>query len=360
AENVYDFSLGNPNLEPPAKFTDALIEYLNEPRPMKHGYMPNAGFPEVRKSIAEHLKTEQGVELSENEIIMTCGAGGGLNVVFKAILNPGETVITPSPYFVEYVFYTDNHAGRLETVSCREDFDMDVDMIASKITPDTAAVLINSPNNPTGRVYSEESIRQLSAMLKEKEKETGRAVYLISDEPYRRIVYDGVAVPSILAAYDNSIIVNSYSKSLSLAGERIGYIAVNPRADDLKKLLGAMILANRILGFVNAPASIQQAVGRLQGVSVNIGLYERKRNLICDGLSTIGYQFNKPQGAFYLFPKSPIGDEVEFCRILQQEKILAVPGRGFGSPGYFRLAYCVDDKVIERSIPAFQRAWEKV
>jgi aspartate aminotransferase len=360
AENVYDFSLGNPNLDPPAEFTKALIEYLEEPRPMKHGYMPNAGFPEVRRSIAAYLKIEQGAELSENEIIMTCGAGGGLNVVFKAILNPGETVITPSPYFVEYIFYTDNHGGRLETVPCKEDFDIDVDLLASKITSNTAAVLINSPNNPTGCVYSNEAIQQLTTMLIEKGKDIDRAIYLISDEPYRKIVYDGISVPSILTAYDNSIIVNSYSKALSLAGERIGFIAVNPKADDSKQLLGAMILANRILGFVNAPASIQQAVGKLQGISVDIGLYERKRNLICDGLSSIGYQFTRPQGAFYLFPKSPLDDEVEFCRILQQEKILAVPGRGFGSPGHFRLAHCVDDTVIERSMPAFQKAWERV
>ncbi len=327
---------------------------------MKHGYMPNAGFPEVRRSIAEYLKIEQGAELSENEIIMTCGAGGGLNVVFKAILNPGEIVITPSPYFVEYIFYTDNHGGRLETVPCKKDFDIDVGLLASQIKSNTAAVLINSPNNPTGHVYSTETIRKLATMLTEKGKETGRAIYLISDEPYRKIVYDSISVPSILMAYDNSIIVNSYSKALSLAGERIGFIAVNPQADDSNRLIGAMILANRILGFVNAPASIQQAVGRLQGISVDISLYERKRNLICDGLASIGYQFNRPQGAFYLFLQSPMDDEVEFCRILQQEKILAVPGRGFGSPGYFRLAYCVDDKVIEGSMPAFQRAWERI
>ena len=360
AENVFDFSLGNPNVEPPSEFSETLISYLNEPRPMKHGYMPNAGFPEVRENIAEYLKKEQGVQLSEDEVIMTCGAGGGLNVVFKAILNPGETVLCPSPYFVEYIFYTDNHGGKLETVPCREDLDLDVDLIASKITADTAAVLINSPNNPTGRVYPNKTIQKLANMLRERGKAVGRAIYLISDEPYRKIVYDDVHVPSILAAYEHSIIVNSYSKALSLAGERIGFIAVNPLADHLRSLIGAMVLANRILGFVNAPASVQQTVGRLQGISVDIGIYEKKRNMLCDALAAIGYDFTRPQGAFYLFPKSPIEDDVEFCRLLQEEKILAVPGRGFGGPGHFRLAYCVDDRVIERSIPAFKRAWDRI
>lgn len=360
AENVFDFSLGNPNVEPPSEFSETLISYLNEPRPMKHGYMPNAGFPEVRENIAEYLKKEQGVQLSEDEVIMTCGAGGGLNVVFKAILNPGETVLCPSPYFVEYIFYTDNHGGKLETVPCREDLDLDVDLIASKITADTAAVLINSPNNPTGRVYPNKTIQKLANMLRERGKAVGRAIYLISDEPYRKIVYDDVHVPSILAAYEHSIIVNSYSKALSLAGERIGFIAVNPLADHLRSLIGAMVLANRILGFVNAPASVQQTVGRLQGISVDIGIYEKKRNMLCDALAAIGYDFTRPQGAFYLFPKSPIEDDVEFCRLLQEEKILAVPGRGFGGPGHFRLAYCVDDRVIERSIPSFNRAWDRI
>jgi len=360
AENVFDFSLGNPNVEPPSEFSETLIAYLNEPRPMKHGYMPNAGFPEVRERIAEYLKKEQGTQISEDEVIMTCGAGGGLNVVFKAILNPGETVLCPSPYFVEYIFYTDNHGGKLETVPCREDLDLDVDLIASKITADTAAVLINSPNNPTGRVYPKKTIQKLANMLREKGKAVGRAIYLISDEPYRKIVYDGVHVPSILAAYEHSIIVNSYSKALSLAGERIGFIAVNSHADHLKPLIGAMVLANRILGFVNAPASVQQAVGRLQGITVDIGIYEKKRNMLCDALAAIGYDFAKPQGAFYLFPKSPIEDDVAFCKILQEEKILAVPGRGFGGPGHFRLAYCVDDRVIEHSIPAFRKAWDRI
>jgi aspartate aminotransferase len=360
AENVFDFSLGNPNLDPPADFTKVLIAYLNESRPMKHGYMPNAGFPEVRKHVAEYLNKEQGIDLTENEIIMTCGAGGGLNVVLKAILNPGEIVLCSSPYFVEYIFYVDNHGGKLETIPSLDDFDLDVDLLASKIDPNTAAVLINSPNNPTGRVYSAERIQKLANMLRDKEKDVGRAIYLISDEPYRKIVYDKMNVPSVITAYENSIVVNSYSKDLSLAGERIGFISVNPKSDDLKQLMSAMILANRILGFVNAPASIQQAVGRLQGLSVDIGLYERKRDMLCDGLASIGYQFFRPQGAFYLFPQSPIDDDVEFCRILQQEKILAVPGRGFGRPGHFRLAYCVDDIVIDRSMPAFQKAWGKI
>lgn len=360
AENVFDFSLGNPNLEPPPIFTRTFMECLNEQRPMKHGYMPNAGYPEVRRSVAEYLRKEQGTAFTENEIIMTCGAGGGLNVVLKSILNPGEVVLCPSPYFVEYVFYTDNHGGTLETVPTTEEFDIDMDRFASAITPGTAAVLINSPNNPTGRVYTARAVERLAAMLREKSQEYNRPIYLISDEPYRKIVYDGIAVPSIPAAYDNSIVVHSYSKDLSLAGERIGFIAVNPKAEGAPQLIGAMVLANRILGFVNAPASIQRAVGRLQGVSVDTGIYERRRNLLCDGLASIGYRFTRPQGAFYLFPSCPIEDDVKFCAILQEEKVLAVPGRGFGSPGHFRLAYCVEDAVIERAMPAFRRAWDRV
>jgi aspartate aminotransferase len=314
----------------------------------------------VRRSVAEYLQKEQGAPFTENEIIMTCGAGGGLNVVLKAILNPGEVVLCPSPYFVEYVFYVDNHGGSLETVPTTEEFDIDVDRLASAITPNTAAVLINSPNNPTGRVYSAGTIGRVAAMLREKSREYSRPIYLVSDEPYRKIAFDGIAVPSIPAAYENSIVVHSYSKDLSLAGERIGFIAVNPKAEDARQLIGAMILANRILGFVNAPASVQQAVGRLQGVSVDTGIYERRRDLLCDGLASIGYTFTRPQGAFYLFPSSPIEDDVKFCGILQEEKVLAVPGCGFGSSGHFRLAFCVDDAVIERAMPAFRRAWDRV
>jgi len=359
AENVYDFSLGNPNLDPPDEFFNALIEYVKEKGYMKHGYMPNAGYPEVRKSVAGFLKGEQGVDINENGIIMTCGAGGGLNVVFKAILNPEDLVLCPSPFFVEYMFYVDNHSGRLETVPCKEDLDIDVNRIAARITRATAAVLINSPCNPTGRVYPEGTIRELAAMLRRKSVELGRTIYLISDEPYRKIVYDNIDMPSVLAAYENSIMVTSYSKDLSLAGERIGFIAVNPEADDAKNLINAMILANRILGFVNAPATMQQVVGKLQGKSVDIQHYKRKRDMLCEGLESIGYQFVLPQGAFYLFPRSPVEDEVVFCSMLRDERILAVPGRGFGAPGYFRLSYCIPDSTIERSIPAFRRAWER-
>ncbi len=360
AENVFDFSLGNPNLDPPPEFSEVLLQYVKEQRPMKHGYMPNAGYPEVRLKVAEYLKQEQGIELSENEIIMTCGAGGGLNVIFKAILNPGDIVLSHSPFFVEYVFYVDNHGGKLETIPCKDNLDLDVDRICSRITPNTAAVLINSPCNPTGRVYPEETVLNLADIMTKKSKEIGRAIYLISDEPYRKIVYDGIKVPSILTAYKNSILVTSYSKDLSLAGERIGFIAVNPGGDDAKTVINAMILANRILGFVNAPATMQQIVGRLQGISVNISHYKRKRDMLCKGLESIGYQFTWPQGAFYLFPESPIENEVEFCKLLQDERILAVPGRGFGAPGYFRLSYCIPDSTIERSMQGFQNVWDKL
>ncbi len=355
AENVFDFSLGNPNLDPPARFKEVLSDVAGASGDRYHGYMPNTGYPSVRQAVADFLSTEQGVPITADEVIMTCGAAGALNVIFKAILDPGDEVITPAPYFVEYGFYADNHGGVLKTVPTKSDFTLDTEAIRSAVTSRTKAVLINSPNNPSGQVYSEESLAALGRLLREEGERFGRTIYLISDEPYRKIAFDGIQVPPLFTLYSESMIATSYSKDLSIPGERIGFLAVNPGATHKPDLLGAMALANRILGYVNAPALMQRVVQFLQGVSVDVMAYQAKRDLLCNGLSQFGYQFIKPKGAFYLFPKSPIPDDVTFVRALQEERILTVPGKGFGSPGFFRIAFCVDDDTIRNAMPGFAR-----
>ncbi len=359
AENVFDFSLGNPNIQPPDMFGKVLKDLVNADGPGDHAYMPNVGYPQVCRNVAEYLTKEQKTPISAQEVIMTCGAAGGLNVILKALLNPGEEVITPAPFFVEYGFYADNHGGKLVTVPSNPDFTLDIQGISSAITDKTRAILINSPNNPTGQVYSRESLENLGETLRKKSSELGRTIYLISDEPYRKIIYDGIEVPSLFSCYAESILTTSFSKDLSIPGERIGFIAVNPEAEYKKELLAGMALANRILGFVNAPALMQRVVGSLQGTSVDISMYARKRDLLCDGLSECGYEFEKPKGAFYLFPKSPIPDDIEFVKALQEELILTVPGSGFGGPGHFRIAFCVADETISKAIPGFKRVIEK-
>lgn len=354
AGNVYDFSLGNPNIHPPENFRAILKDIVENSKPEDHGYMPNIGYLEVRRSVAEYLSLEQKVQLSEQEIIMTCGAAGALNVILKAILDPGDEVISPAPYFVEYNSYTDNHGGILKTVATEPDFNLNLDAISAAITDRTKAVLINSPNNPTGQVYSEESLRNLGVILKDKGRELNRTIYIISDEPYRKIVYDNNEVPSLFACYNETMIATSYSKDISIPGERIGFLAVNPEATFKEDLLNGMALANRILGFVNAPALMQRVVGSLQGACVDISAYAGKRALICDGLADCGYDFTKPAGAFYLFPRSPIADDVKFVQALQEKLILVVPGSGFGGPGHFRIAFCVDDDTIINAMPGFR------
>lgn len=359
AENVFDFSLGNPNLEPPDEFKAALRQAAMTSEAGKHGYMPNTGYPDVCKAVAAYLTKEQQVPVTANEVIMTCGAAGALNVILKALLDPGDEIITPVPGFVEYAFYAGNHGGVLKTVPTKPDFGLDLDAVAAAITSRTKAVLINSPNNPTGRIYSQQSLKELGMLLQDKGMEFDRTLYLISDEPYRKIVFDGFEVPSIFDCYQESIIASSYSKSISIAGERIGFLAVNPQAVFKADLLGAMALANRILGFVNAPALMQRVVASIQGASVDISAYTRKRDLLCDGLADCGYEFIKPPGAFYLFPKTPVPDDVQFVQALQEELILTVPGSGFGGPGYFRIAFCVDDDTIINAMPGFRRVMEK-
>lgn len=353
AENVFDFSLGNPNVPPPPELKKALLDVAKDERPGVHAYMPNAGYPETRAAVASKLSRDHGVKLAADHVIMTCGAAGALNVILKTLLDPGDEVIIPAPYFVEYQSYVDNHGGAVRLVKSKEDFSLDLWAVEEAITEKTKAVLINTPNNPTGRVYDEASIRALASLLEDRGKKIGRAIHLISDEPYDKIVYDGISVPSLLKAYRHSLIANSYSKTLSIPGERIGFIAVNPATDSLDLMLGGLVMCNRTLGFVNAPAFIQRVLPRVLEVEVNVAEYQRKRDLLCEGLAACGYEFTKPEGAFYLFPKSPIADDVEFVRALQKKNILTVPGSGFGAPGYFRIAYCVEDKTIVDSLKGF-------
>ncbi len=359
AQNVYDFSLGNPNVEPPESFKAALKETVASTGAMGHAYMQNAGYPNVRKAVADYLSTEQGAPVTENEVIMTCGAAGGLNAVFKAITDPGDEIITPAPYFVEYNFYADNHGGILKPVSTKPDFTLDIDAISSAVNEKTKAIIINSPNNPTGQIYSQESLKELGELLEKMGKKYSRTIYLISDEPYRKIVYDGHTVPGIFTCYRESIVITSYSKDLSIPGERIGFVAVNPGASFKKELLGGIALTNRILGFVNAPALMQRVIATIQGECVDVSEYARKRKLLCDSLTKYGYEFVTPPGAFYLFPKTPVEDDVKFVRSLQEELILAVPGSGFGCPGHFRIAFCVEDETIKNAMPGFKKVMEE-
>ncbi len=358
-ENVYDFTLGNPNLEPPDEFKKALLDAVQDTGTGLHGYMPNAGYLSVRKAVADYLSQEHEIEISENEVIMTCGAAGALNVILKTLLDPEDEVLCPKPYFVEYGVYTDNHGGVLKTVPTNPDFTLDLEAIAEAITPNTKVFLINSPNNPTGQVYSQESLFTLGDLLRDHSKKHNRIIYLVSDEPYRKIVYDNKDVPSILQCYKNSLIVASYSKDISIPGERIGFLAVNPEVTYKEKLMAGLIMSNRILGFVNAPALMQRVIASIQGSSVDISMYKRKRDLLCDGLSDCGYSISKPAGAFYLFPRTPIADDGEFVKALQEELILTVPGSGFGGPGHIRLAYCVDDHTIINALPGFKRVLER-
>lgn len=356
ADNVCDFSLGNPDVPPPERFSEVLRELAADTRPGVHGYMPNGGYPWVRDAIAARLSMEQQVDITGGDMLMTCGAAGGLNITLKSLLNPGEEVILLSPYFVDYRNYIDNHNGVSVIAPTAEDFSLDLPAIEAAITAKTKAILINSPNNPSGQIYSADSLWALGELLTLAGDRLDTTIYLIADEPYRKIVYDGHEVPSIFAAYRNSIVVSSYSKDLSLPGERIGYVAVHPDIEEKGALLNALTLANRILGFINAPALMQRAVAELQDASVDTTIYARRKELICRILGEAGYSFTEPKGAFYVYPRSPIASDVDFVAHLLEEKILTVPGVGFGTPGYFRIAFCVGEDVIARSAEGFKRA----
>ena len=353
-ENVFDLSLGNPVIEPPEEVQAALVQAAKDISPGLHRYMPNAGLQDVREAIAKTLSNECQVSLSANDLVMVCGAAGGLNITLKTLLDSGDEVLIFAPYFVEYLFYADNHGGKAVAVKTHDDFKLDMDALKDALSEKTKAVIVNSPNNPTGVVYSRKELKQLTEVLKVHSEKTGKAVYLISDDPYKKITFDGVEAVNILELYENSIYITSHSKDIALPGERIGFVAVHPKCEDAGNLMAGLIFSNRVLGFVNAPALIQRVVKNVQGVTVDVEQYKKKRDFLYGELTRIGYDVVKPQGAFYFFPKSPIDDEVEFVKKLAEKKVLVVPGRGFGCPGYFRISYCLPDSVIEGSIAGFE------
>jgi aspartate aminotransferase len=356
---VFDLSLGNPVVEPPEQFRRELLRLAQQPIQGMHRYMPNNGYLETRQAVSGSLQADTGLDFTPGDIVMTCGAAAAINVTLKTILNPGEEVIILSPYFVEYGYYIDNHQGVAITVPTNADFQPNLNAIEAAITSQTRGIIINSPNNPTGVVYPSASLQQLADLLRRKQTEHGSQIYLISDEPYRRIIFDGLTYPQVFPHYENTIVVTSHAKDLALPGERIGYIAVNPNCPDRQELANGLTFCNRTLGFVNAPALMQHVVQGLQGVSVDATDYQRKRDFLYSQLTELGYSVVKPQGAFYLFPRSPVEDDVAFVDALQEWNVLTVPGRGFGTPGHFRISYCVEDWVLEGAIDGFARAAEK-
>ena len=356
-ENVYDFSLGNPNVAAPKEVNDAIVELVRGTDPVVlHGYMNNSGFESVRAAIADSLNRRFGTSFGERNIVMTVGAAGGLNVILKTLLNPGDEVIVFAPYFGEYRSYPSNYDGVLVEVSPdTATFQPNLTEFERKITPRTKAVIVNTPNNPTGVVYSEEVIRAMADIMEQKQRELGTDIYLISDEPYRELVYDGVQVPYLTKYYANTIVGYSYSKSLSLPGERIGYLVIPDDVADADMVIDAANVANRILGFVNAPSLQQLAVAKCLDAETDVSYYNRNRELLYQVLTELGFTCIKPQGAFYLFVKSPVEDEKQFCAKAKEYRLLLVPGSSFACPGYVRIAYCVSYETIERSIPSFEK-----
>ncbi len=361
AENVYDFSLGNPNVPAPEAVKQAILDILNEEEStFVHGYMSNAGYEDVRETVAASLNQRFGTAFHLENIIMTVGAASGLNIILKTLLNPGDQVMTFAPYFVEYGNYVRNYDGELTVVSPnRETFQPNLEEFEEKIGPKTKAVIINSPNNPTGVVYSEETLIQIGRILRAKSREIGHPIVLISDEPYRELAYDGVFVPYVTKYYENTVICYSYSKSLSLPGERIGYLVIPDELEDAKAVTAAAVIANRVLGYVNAPSLMQRVIKRCIHEKVNVEAYDRNRNLLYNSLKDFGFECIKPEGAFYLFVQSPVEDEKEFCEICKKHNVLVVPGSSFACSGYVRISYCVSHEQIERSLPAFKKIAEE-
>ena len=357
ADKVFDFSLGNPSVPAPDSVREAIIELVNTTDPtVLHGYMSNAGFEDVRQTIAESLNRRFDTKFSAKNLIMTVGAASGLNVILKTILNPGEEVLVFAPYFLEYGAYVRNYDGVLVEISPdTTTFQPNLAEFEQKITPKTRAVIVNTPHNPTGVVYSEETIKKLSAILEAKKKEFGTVIYLISDEPYRELAYDGVEVPYLTKYYNNTVVGYSYSKSLSLPGERIGYLVIPDEADGSEELISAATIANRTLGCVNAPSLIQKVVAKCVDAKTDLAAYDKNRQTLYDGLKECGFECIKPQGAFYLFVKSPVEDEKAFCEAGKKYNILMVPGSSFACPGYVRLAYCVSYDTIVNSLPEFKK-----
>ncbi|MBE0451054.1 MAG: pyridoxal phosphate-dependent aminotransferase [Clostridia bacterium] len=355
-DKVYDFSLGNPYFEPPKSVIDKLKEVVNSDEPGTHRYMDNSGFKEVRQKVANSVNKDIIDPIGFNHVLMTVGAAGGINVVLRTILDFGQEVIIIAPYFAEYIFYIKNHNGVPVIVKSDEStFEPNLDVFESKITEKTRAIIINSPNNPTGVIYSEAILKDMAEIIARKEAEYGHNIYVLSDEPYKALVYDGIKVPNIHNIFKNSMIINSYSKSLGLAGERIGYIAVNSRIEDSELLMSGLAFANRTLGFVNAPALWQKVTADSIDETVDISEYQKRRDVLIAHLEKIGFEMVKPNGAFYLFPKAMMEDDVAFVMEAKKYNLLLVPGSGFGYPGYFRISYCVDMAMIERSLPAFTK-----
>ena len=361
-DKVYDFSLGNPDVPAPAAVKTALTDIAaHADEPFALGYMPNAGYPECRARLGEYLTREQGVAVPASHVIVTCGAAGGINAFFRAVLEAGDEVICPSPYFVEYGFYAGNFGGKLVPVASKADtFELDCAAIAAAVNAKTRAVLVNSPNNPTGQIYTAKELSELAEVLKSASAKYGRTIYLIADEPYRYLNYDNCEIPSVFSFYAPSVVIGSFSKTLSLAGERIGYVAVNPALEGADELLNGVIMTNRILGFVNAPAVAQQILIRSVDSTIDLDIYRRRRDLMAKVLTDAGIEFLMPKGAFYFFPKSPVADERVFVEKLLQERVLAVPGRGFGLAGHFRLTFCVDESIIANSAESFKNAMKKL
>lgn len=356
---VCDFTLGNPLLEPPGAVQEALARAVNHPEPGMHRYMPNAGYPECRRRVAEYVAAESGLPVQPEDVLMTTGAGAGLNVALRALCDPGDEVVVIAPFFPEYAFYLDNHGLTMKTASAAADFDLDLDNLEAALGPRTRALILNSPNNPTGRMYSAERLHELGELLLRAEAKHGAPITLLSDEPYRKLVYDGLRTPDIFAAYDNVVLVNSHSKDLGLAGERIGWAVVSPRHRDRQALREAMVFTNRTLGFVNAPALFQRVVSQALDASVDIAAYQDLRDRMCGVLTRAGLEFVVPQGAFYVFPRTPIPDDLTFVQMLVRHRVLAVPGSGFGRGGHMRVCFSVPAAEIERSAEGFCRAVEE-
>lgn len=354
AGEVYDLTLGNPAIEPPHEFAEGLKRAANNPFPGTHRYTQLVGYTETREAVAKTLSKESGLSVRAQHIIMTAGATAALNIILKAILNPGEEVIVLSPHFVEYPYYIDNHGGVCRTAETNTDFTANIDNIAAKINSHTRAIIINSPNNPTGQVYSEKSLKSIAELLDKKSRELGRDIYLISDEAYRYVVYDNIKTPDMFKIYSNTIVASSYSKQLSIPGERIGYAAVHPEIENADEIVEALTYANRVLGYLCAPALMQQVITHLQGVCIDMEEYRERRDILCNALEKFGYSFIRPKGAYYLFPESP-GDDLVFAQELSKEGVLINPGRMFGRRGYFRIAFCGKKETIEKSLQGFKK-----
>jgi aspartate aminotransferase len=355
ADKVFDFSLGNPEIEPPPAVLAAARRVLESKDPHLHAYMPNAGHPKVREAIARRVSAATGLAYTANHILMTVGAGGALNTVLKALLDPGDEVITVAPFFVEYVYYAENHGGRLVVVPPKADLTPDVAKIEAAVTPRTRAILVNSPNNPSGVIYPKSTFVEIEALL----NRADHPIVLISDEPYKALVFDDVVPPEVPPLVTRSIVATSWSKSLAIPGERIGYLAFSPRMAEAAELFEACTFTTRVLGFVNAPALWQWVVAEVGDLVIDVAPYREKRDLMYEGLTRIGYQCVKPQGAFYVFPRTPIDDDVAFVRMLADEGVLTVPGSGFGMAGHIRISLTVERDTVVRALPGFERAFKK-